>query len=335
MPKFEMLKIENIDLDYENPRIARMLERWGGIENITAQAVAMALGQDGDGSFEVLKDSIKVNSGIIQPIIVNHVNNKYVVIEGNTRVQIYKDLKNECKGTEREKIWEEIIAIVHENLGRSQIDSIRLQSHLVGPRDWDPYSKAKYLHTLYYSDYLSINEIISYCGGKATEVRKMISAYEDMTKYFVPLLNGEDIPHKKFSAFMELQNRKVLDAIQYNKFTKEDFAKWVLNDNIDKMANVRMLPDILPDKNACKVFLDENCTEAYKLISIPGLDSGLLKDADYIALAKQLQQKLNSIGAHFVKKMSEGEDSIAYNTKNALYDLKDVLDETLDMIGKM
>lgn len=33
--------------------------------------------------------------------------------------------------------------------------------------------------------------------------------------------------------------------------------------------------------------------------------------------------------------MSEGEDSIAYNTKNALYDLKDVLDETLDMIGKM
>lgn len=335
MPKFEMLRIEDVELDYDNPRIARMLERWGGKENITAQAVAMALGQGDDGSFEVLKDSIKVNNGIIQPIIVNHVNDKYVVIEGNTRVQIYKDLKLDCKGTDKENVWDEIIAIVHENLGRSQIDSIRLQAHMVGPRDWDPYSKAKYLYTLYYSEYLSINEIVSYCGGKQTEVSKMIKAYEDMTKYFVPLLEGEEIPHKKFSAFMELQNRKVLDAIQYNQFTKEDFARWVLNDNIDKMANVRMLPDILPDKNARKVFLNENCTEAYKLISVPGLDGGLLKDADYIALSKQLQQKLNGIAAHFVKKMSIGDDPIAYNTKNALYDLKDVLDETLDMIEKM
>lgn len=335
MPKFKMLKIENVDLDYENPRIALMLERWGGKENITAQAVAMALGQNGDGSFDVLKDSIKVNNGIIQPIIVNHIGDRYIVIEGNTRVQIYKDLKNELKDTEREHIWDEIIAIVHENLGRSQVDAIRLQSHLVGPRDWDPYSKAKYLHTLYYSEYLSINEIISYCGGKSTEVRKMIAAYEDMTKYFVPLLDGEDIPHKKFSAFMELQNKKILDAIQFNQFNKEDFAKWVLNDNIDKMANVRMLPDILPDKKAKEVFLKENCTEAYKLISVPGLDGGLLKDASYVALAKQLQQKLNGIEAQLVMKMSEGDDPIAYSIKTALYDLKDVLDETLNMIEKM
>lgn len=335
MPKFEMLKIENVDLDYDNPRIARMLERWGGKENITAEAVAMALGQNGDGSFDVLKDSIKVNNGIIQPIIVNHINNRYVVIEGNTRVQIYKDLKNEMKGSEKEHVWDEIIAIVHENLGRSQVDAIRLQSHLVGPRDWDPYSKAKYLHTLFYSEYLSINEIIAYCGGKSSEVKKMIYAYEDMTKYFVPLLEGEEVPHKKFSAFMELQNKKVLDAIMYNQFTKEDFAKWVLNDNIDKMANVRMLPEILPDKHARKVFLEENCTEAYKLISVPGLNSGLLKDASYIALARQLEQKLNSISAKLVKQMSDGDDPEAYNTKNALYDLKDVLDETLDMIEKM
>ena len=334
MPTFEMLKIEDIDLDYDNPRIARMLDRWGGKENITAQAVALALGQNGDGSFDVLKDSIKVNNGIIQPIIVNHINNRYVVIEGNTRVQIYKDLKREFKGTNKEDLWNKIIAIVHENLGRSQVDAIRLQSHLVGPRDWDPYSKAKYLHHLYYSEYLSINEIISYCGGKATEVKKMVQAYEDMTKYFVPLLNGEEIPHKKFSAFIELQNRKVLDAILYNNFTKENFAQWVLNDNIDKMANVRMLPEILPDKAAREVFLKENCTEAYKLVSIPGLESGLLKDASYVQLAKQLQQKLNSIPAPLVRQMSIGDDTKAYQIKTALYDLKDVLDETLDMVEK-
>ena len=332
MSKFQMLKIEDVYLDYDNPRIALMLERWGGKENITAQAVAMALGQDGDTSFGVLKDSIKVNNGIIQPIIVNHVDDRYIVIEGNTRLQIYKDLKKECEGTANEHIWDEIIAIVHENLKRSQVDAIRLQAHLVGPRDWDPYSKAKYLHSLYHSNYLTINEIVSYCGGKATEVRKMISAYEDMKNYYVPLLNGEDIDHKKFSAFVELQNKKIIDAIQYNQFNKSDFAKWVIDGNIDKMANVRMLPEILPDKNARKVFLSENCTEAYKLISVPGLDIGLLKDADNISLSRQLLQNLNIISAQFVKKMADGSDPVASKTRIALEDLKDVLEETLDMV---
>lgn len=33
--------------------------------------------------------------------------------------------------------------------------------------------------------------------------------------------------------------------------------------------------------------------------------------------------------------MSEGDDANAYATKTALYDLKDILDETLEMIEKM
>lgn len=335
MPTAEQLTVDNIKLDYSNPRISQWLERWGGVENIDAKAVAIALGDSGDGSFDVLKESIKQNKGIIQPIIVNKVGDTYTVIEGNTRVQIYKDLKKEQKGTDGEKNWETIPAMVHKDLPEHEIHAIRLQAHLVGPRDWDPYSKAKYLYTLSTENALTLNEIVDFCGGKTTEVKKMINAYRDMQEYFVPLLaQGEQIPHKKFSAFMELQNKSVLDAIKYNQYTKEDFAKWVKNDNIDKMANVRMLPQILPNKEATEIFLKENASEAYNLVRNPDLASGLLKDATIEVLANQLEQKLLHIELNELKKISTSEDTASDQKRTALFGLFEVLEETIKDIEK-
>jgi len=86
------LPIDKIELDYNNPRIAQFIEQYGA--EIPSSQVALALGsgdnleKPGSTSFQSLRKSIKTNGGIINPIIVNHVNNRYLVIEGNTRVVI-------------------------------------------------------------------------------------------------------------------------------------------------------------------------------------------------------------------------------------------------------
>ncbi len=89
----------------------------------------MALGSS-ESSYESLKESIRVNGGIIHPIVVKkNAQNEYVVIEGNTRVQIYKKFISEgIPGN-----WSTIQAIVYDNLDSEIIHSIRLQAHLVGP----------------------------------------------------------------------------------------------------------------------------------------------------------------------------------------------------------
>ena len=111
---YQELDINLVILDHNNPRIKMFLEMYG--ENISAEAIALALNSsatDGATSFASLKESIRVNGGIINPIIVNHtLDGKYVVIEGNTRLQIYRDFASKNSSGN----WDKIRAIVYENL---------------------------------------------------------------------------------------------------------------------------------------------------------------------------------------------------------------------------
>ena len=91
--RLEMLPINAIELDKENPRIKHFLEMY---TDITSEMIALALTDSSSGdtstSYRALRDSIKVSKGIIHPIVVNcNEDNTYTVIEGNTRLQIYKE----------------------------------------------------------------------------------------------------------------------------------------------------------------------------------------------------------------------------------------------------
>ena len=156
------LPISKVNLDVDNPRIKHFLDIYK--DNITAEQIALALSDssssDSSTTYKALRDSIKASRGIIHPIVVNHEpNGKYVVIEGNTRLQIYKDFSF----YEPDGPWKEIVSLVYENLTPTEKHEIRLQSHLVGPREWDPYSKAKYLWELSEVEHLPMNMIISMC----------------------------------------------------------------------------------------------------------------------------------------------------------------------------
>ncbi|MBO7560423.1 hypothetical protein J6T21_00060, partial [Candidatus Saccharibacteria bacterium] len=70
--QYEKLDINQVELDMENPRIARFIEMFSE-KALTGEAVALALGSSGsDGNnstnFYNLKDSIRVSNGIIHPI---------------------------------------------------------------------------------------------------------------------------------------------------------------------------------------------------------------------------------------------------------------------------
>ncbi len=189
---FEMIPIDEIVLDKENPRIAKWIEMYG--DDVRAEDMALALGT-GDGTsgdkgttFSSLKQSILTNRGIIHPIIVNRgLDGTKIVIEGNTRLALYLEFRDGQKNGN----WDTIPAMLYENMSQSSIDSIRLQSHLVGPREWRPYSKAKYLDALRNKEHLTFSQIVDFCGGKKNEVTNLIDAYNDMEKYYRPILEDD------------------------------------------------------------------------------------------------------------------------------------------------
>lgn len=285
MPKagtHQLLPIDSIQLDKENPRINRYLANY---TDVSQAAIHMALGAGGDSgqesgtSFASLRESIRTNGGIIHPIIVNRqADSRMVVIEGNTRLAIYQSFHAEGAPGD----WSVIPAIVYERLAQEAIDAIRLQAHLVGPRAWDPYSKARYLHYLRTFEQMDFGRLSDYCGGRKREVEKYIAAYTEMEQFYRPLVNEADFDPKKFSSFVEIQAPpKRKEALIKAGFTMTDFAKWVVDDLFDKQEDVRDIQRILAHPKAKAVFLTDGSRKAKLLIDaaaagtdVSGLDLG-------------------------------------------------------------
>jgi len=326
--------IEDIELDKSNPRIAKWIEMHG--DDIPDEQIALALGvgasqSEGDGpTYQSLRASIRTNGGIIHPILVNRESSdRLVVIEGNTRLAIYKEFKAEkVPGN-----WDTITAMVYDSMSQEEIDAIRLQAHLVGVRAWDPYSKAKYLEFLYNSQHLTHRQIVDYCGGKEREVQDYIRAYLDMEKYYRPLLESDDqFDPTRYSAFVELQRPRLREAIVNAGFTFEDFAQWVNDLKISPLLAVRKLPQILQNPRSREVFLKfpgrGAIQEAEKELVRPTPDAALA-DASLSQLANELAKRISDLAFRELQRLIQRIDS---EDVQSLFDARDGLIEICKLI---
>lgn len=305
MTNYIELPVESIELDKSNPRIARGVAYYG--DRITSEIMALLLGSTSEACTS-LRESIRENGGIIHPIVVNkRKDGTYVVIEGNTRLQIYKDfIKNEVPGN-----WSKIRAIVYEDLDDNRMHAIRLQAHLIGPREWDPYSKALYLHHLANVEHMPMSTLISFCGGnsKASEIRNMIAAYTDMEEHYRPLCDDDtQFDHQKFHGFVELQRKNIIDALTMHGYNKDDFSQWMIDERFSILQDVRRLPEILNSKKATEVFLKENSREAKKILAVEEITANKLKDVPYELLAQELARRMARIELREVEHLRDDSD---------------------------
>ena len=161
---YEMLRVDVIQFDRENPRIKMALEKYGDLLN--AERIHFALrsatdGARGTSSYSSLRDSIRASGGVMSPVTVTRQGDEYICIDGNTRLAIYKRfLKDGVEGN-----WSEIKAIVLNNANQRAVETVRVSAHLVGAREWPAYEKARYLHYLRNQQFMDYSEMIALCGG--------------------------------------------------------------------------------------------------------------------------------------------------------------------------
>ena len=329
--QFMMLPVETLVLDTSNPRVARYIEMYDGV--VTDEQMSLALGaanyEQGASTttFQSLRGSIRTHGGLIHPILVNRENeNRLVVIEGNTRALIYRQFRSD----DDSGMWDEIPAIVYYQLDQEEIDAIRLQAHLVGPRQWDPYSKAKYLDYLSNSEHLTTDQIIDFCGGQRTEVHRFIDAYNDMEDYYRPLLASDDqFDPTRFSAFVEMQAPRVQEALVTSGYTKTDFAGWVNDQILYPLDRVRRLPAILANPQARSVFLTDGAREAEKVLDSPSTVEAL-EDATLTQLANALLDRIDKMSYTDLRRLREDLDT---PENHALTEARDQLAELCRLIA--
>ena len=252
---YQMLNVETISFDTDNPRIKKALEKYG--DKVNAERIHFALRSateesNGASSYSRLKDSIRANGGVTQPITVATDGKKRTCIDGNTRLAIYKELLNE--GTNGN--WSEIKAIVLDDADQRKIEEIRVSAHLVGAREWPAYEKARYLHYLRNQTFMDYNEMIALCGGNKKDIERQIDAYHDMNTYYRDVVDDSAFHIDRFSGFVELQRPDIKQAIFDADLDLKDFGEWIRDGKIYRLADVRQLPKVLRDADARSEFLE-------------------------------------------------------------------------------
>ncbi len=330
--KSEMVPVSEIQLDRSNPRIQKILEMY---DKPTPDQVFLALGagvdketvgQDGT-TFEKLKQSIITSGGIIQPVILNRSkDDSLICIEGNTRVALYQDfLKQGMKGS-----WNKIPAIVHDEIDDNEMHGIRLQAHLVGPRPWDPYSKAKYLYELRHKNILPFAKIVDFCGGNQIEVTRYINAYRDMEDYYRPILSDDSaFDITRFSGFVELQKPGIKHHLSRAGYDVEDFSAWIRDNKMNPLNTVRLLPRILQNPQAHKEFLENGAKAAEMCLEKPKIKKDL-QDADLVILAHALKRKIEDLPFAEYQKLR---DDLTGDKVEALLDVQSSLSELLSNLA--
>lgn len=322
--RIENLAIHDLHLDKDNPRIAPFIEH--NRENISEDDIEFALDDSGSSgnTFATLRDAIKASGGLINPIIVNRESSKKLtVIEGNTRLRVYLEFsRNKLPGD-----WDHIPAIVYDNLPLEDIHAIRLQAHLVGPREWSRYAKAKYLNMLSNEKCMTTSQIQDFCGGKTKgrEISAMIYAYQDMENYYRPITDDSGFDHTKFSYFEELQKSGLQKTLFAKKLTKSDFAMWVYTGKINTAQDTRDLSTVLLDERASKFFLENEDTtvrDAMKLIYQvePNGSSKVLESIPTSALVRTLINRIGSVPSPELKRLAANEGCREVNDYARLQD---------------
>src|ERR1700689_55384 len=117
-PRIESLEIDSLDLDTENPRIRKWVEQYGNNPTFDQMLLALGAGSsdpEGGGTvtFQSLKESIRAQGGIPTPIIVKPLaDGRFRVIEGNTRVAIFRSFREDKIPGQ----WDRIPALVYDEL---------------------------------------------------------------------------------------------------------------------------------------------------------------------------------------------------------------------------
>jgi hypothetical protein len=309
-PNKEDIPIDNIKMDTKNPRIRWAFDEQEPSDEIIELAICSDTNEKSSATaYRALKASIKFNRGVINPITVNQLpDGTLIAIEGNTRLHIYRQLFEE----NQEEHWATIPAFVYKSLGQSDIDAIRLSAHIVGYREWDAYSKARYLYDLSTIQNMSTQDIGNLCGGKNADIEKSIEAYTDMEKYHRPKCEelGEPFKHDRYSSYKELQKTKIKQSLLIANKTIDDFAEWVIKGKIRINADVRHLSSILNHKKASDLFFSKDGTaeEAYKLTQTPPPKNA--KDLSLLDLLLGLKDKIDNIPLsqiNYIKDNPEGE----------------------------
>lgn len=212
-----------------------------------------------------LKESIKSNGGLIDPVIVR--DGDFVVLEGNSRLAAYRMLYKQDPIK-----WAKMkVILLPHDIPDSAVFALLGQFHIIGRKDWEPYEQAGYLHRTLNDTNKTIELLASELGITTSYIKKLIDVYEYM-------ISVDDNHPNKWSYYEELlKNRGIKKAFDETPGLEAKIVDDIKNNKIRMAIDIRKLGDIskVNDKLSRKIVNDiakgeEDIYTGYEIVASSG-----------------------------------------------------------------
>jgi len=263
--KYKVIKceLEQSKLKFfpENPRVYSVLNI--GDEKPSQEQIEEVMCKD--DRIKQLKESIKSNGGLIEPIFVR--DGDMVVLEGNSRLAAYRLLNKQDPIK-----WAKIkVTLLPADIPDSAVFTLLGQFHIIGRKDWNPYEQAGYLYRTINDSNKTIEILATELGITTSYIKKLIDVYEYMIEH-------DDNHPSKWSYYEEmLKNRGIKKAFDEVPGLEDKIVSDIKNNNIRMAIDIRKLGDVskVNDKLSRKILKDiamgeEDIYSGYDIVASSG-----------------------------------------------------------------
>ena len=272
-------ELNQVDLKFypENPRVYSILNI-DGTEPSQDEIEEYMCAQD---HVKQLKESIKSNGGLIDPVIVR--DGDYVVLEGNSRLAAYRLLEREDPVQ-----WGKIkCKILPADISDSAIFALLGQYHIIGRKDWDPYEQANYLYRRLQQTRLPIEYMADELGISRQKASSMVKVIKFMIAH-------NDLNKKHWSHYEEYLKNGGIKKYRETDPDLDDIISTRIKEDAVQATDMRKLGEIakVGDKQSKKIMKSISSGEIDLLTGYEELqDAGKLDDV--IKKLKQFRKAIS------------------------------------------
>lgn len=313
----DYLDINTLKFLKDNPRVYACTHGEPDFEGLTEEQQQSIIFEKlkKEQSVKNLKPEVKRHRGLIEPILVRH--DTMEVIEGNSRLAVYRQLYEE----EPQGEWELIPCEIVSSLTEEQQAAFLNQIHVKGKTSWSAYEKANFAYVRQQRNW-SINQIAELFGESSATIHTRIKVIKMMQ-------DNNDNVQSHFSYYdVLIRTSEISQAMReegLGDFLLSKIKSFGPNDKDGDFTSLELrkkLPVILKKPKVLKKYMDKkiDLDEAYQRAKVSQVEEkvrqakDILSDVSQQDVSQLEQGRFNSF-EQVVRKLKQEVERIEKMTK--------------------
>ena len=267
--RHERMSIHELRFLPDNPRVYATIREMPDFAELTPEEKQVRIYERllRESSVKKLEPEIKRDGGLQDPVTVRI--DTCQVIEGNSRLAVYRKLWNET----RDDQWADIRCLTVSKLTPDQQTRLLGQAHLRGRTEWSRYAKALFCFSWVEEQHKDISTLATLSGFTADAIRKNV-------KIIYLMEENKDDKLSHFSYYDVLvRNRIISGAIGENAALKATLFPQIKGEAFTSQQMRDHLQTVIPKRRILQKYVrgDVNLHDAYDRAKISGTEQRLKK----------------------------------------------------------